>query len=56
LDGFIGSLEFNEFGHCWVSRFVGRLCEICHTPTSLHQQWPQLLRHDYGLANRILIH
>jgi hypothetical protein len=48
LDRFIGSLELNEFGHCLVSRFVGRLCELCHTPTSLHQQWPQLLQHRYG--------
>ena len=38
LDGFIGSLEFNELGHCLVSRFVGRLGELYHTPTSLHQQ------------------
>jgi hypothetical protein len=38
LDGLFGGFEFNEFGHCLVSRFVGRLCELCHTPTSLHQQ------------------
>jgi len=47
-DGFMGSLEFNEFGHCWVNRFVGRLGEVCHTPTSFYQQWPQLLLHRYG--------
>lgn len=40
-DGFIGRLEFNELGHCLVSRFVGRLGELFHTPTSLHQPWPQ---------------
>jgi len=48
LDGFIGCLEFNEFGHCLVSRFVGRFDELYHTPTSLYQQWPQLLLHRYG--------
>lgn len=51
LDGFIGCLEFNEFGHCWVSRFVGRLGEFYHTPTSLYQLWPQLLLHRYGLGS-----
>src|ERR1022692_3878878 len=49
LDGLIGSLEFNELGHCLVSRFVGRLGELYHLPTSLYQQWPQLLLHRYGL-------
>jgi hypothetical protein len=48
LNGFIGSLQFNEFGHCLVSRFVGGLGKLCHMPTSLHQQWAQLLPHDYG--------
>jgi hypothetical protein len=43
-------LQFNEFGHCLVSRFVGRLGELYHTPTSLYQQWPQLLLHRYGLG------
>ena len=38
LDGFIGGWEFNEFGHGLVSRFVGRLGELYHTPTSLYQQ------------------
>src|SRR5260370_15353377 len=52
LDGFMRSLEFNEFGHCLVSRFVGRLGEVYHIPTSLYQQWPQLLLHRYGLASR----
>ncbi|MGO8696274.1 MAG: hypothetical protein ACLQVY_00950, partial [Limisphaerales bacterium] len=46
-------LEFNEFGHCLVSRFVGRLGELYHTPTSLYQQWPQLLLHRYGLAGQV---
>src|SRR5260370_38995074 len=50
LDGFMRSLEFNEFGHCLVSRFVGRLGELYHLPTSLYQQWPQLLLHRYGLG------
>jgi hypothetical protein len=48
-DGFIGCLEFDEVGHCLASRSVGRLGELHHTPTSLHQQWPQSLRHGYGL-------
>jgi hypothetical protein len=38
LDGFVRSLELNELGHCLVSRFVGRLGEFYHTPTSLYQQ------------------
>jgi hypothetical protein len=52
LDGFSGGLEFNEFGHCLVSRFVGRLCELCLSPSSLHEQWPQLILHEYGLGDR----
>lgn len=50
LNGFVGSLELNELGHCLVSRFVGGFGEVCHTPASLYQQWPQLLPHGYGLA------
>src|SRR5260370_17058733 len=50
LDGFMRSLEFNELGHCLVSRFVGGLGEFYHIPTSLYQQWPQLLLHRYGLG------
>src|SRR5438552_1057974 len=49
LNGFLGSLQFNEFGHCLVSRFVGCCCEIYHIPASFYQQWPKLLLHGYGL-------
>jgi hypothetical protein len=47
-DGFVGSWELDELGHCWVSRFVGGFGEVFHTPASLHQQWPPLLLHGYG--------
>src|SRR5438552_8320547 len=50
LNGFLGSLQFNEFGHCLVSRFVGCCCEIYHIPASFYQQWPKLLLHGYGLG------